>query len=222
MAEVKLFEELKGDYDNTKEHAEKFIQTLAFANEESKKLLAEKQIKLKPSEWIVLSIDPEILKKAIVRAEEFGFIDAYIQNPAFLRQDVDAVIKRMGELEHLGIPYKSEKGKYQSYLFSKRGFDYVVTKATGKTEVAPTEEPVSQIDDIELKEAADRVMELFALTDDKESIYERVATVSKEGLSVKETLMEVFKSYGDNLDYLSSSIDEILNLNEEEKRGRVA
>lgn len=218
MAEIKLFEELRGDYDNNKEQPEKFIQTLAFANEDNKKLLAEKNIKLKPSEWIVLSIEPEILSKTIVRADEFGFLDAYIQNPGFLKQDVDAVIKRMAELEHLGIPYKSEKGKYQSYLFSQRGFNYVIAKATGERNNSSVTEVTDEINDIELKEAADRVMELFALTDDANEIYARVAEVAKEGLSVKETLMEVFKKYGDNLEYLSSSIDEILSFAEEARR----
>lgn len=221
MAEIKLFEELKGEFNAEKEHPEKFIQTLAFANEGNKKLLDEKNIKLKPSDWIVLSIEPEMLEKTIVRAEEFGFLDAYVQNPSFLKQDVDAVIKRMGELEHLGIPYKNEKGKYQSFLFSARGFNYVVTKATGKTEDANVEE-VAEINDIELKEAADRIMETFALTGEKEAIYKRILEVEKEGLSIKEALMEVFKTYSDNLDYLSSNIDEILEASSELAKGRVA
>jgi len=221
MAELKLFEELKGEFNAEKEHPEKFIQTLAFANEGNKKLLDEKNIKLKPSDWIVLSIDKEVLEKTIVRAEEFGFLDAYVQNPAFLKQDVDAVIKRMGELEHLGIPYKNEKCKYQSFLFSQRGFNYVVEKATGKKDevVASTD---TEINDIELKEAADRIMETFALTSEREAVYKRILEVEKEGLSVKEALMEVFKTYSDNLDYLSTNIDEILEANEELAKGRVA
>ena len=220
---MKSFEEVKSIYDEEKkgfdvekEKPEKFLISLELAEPENRVLLSENGINLKPSEWIVLTIDPEILKKTVLRAKELGFLEAYQQTPSFLKQDVDAVIKRMAHLEHLGVPYKSEKGKYQSFLFSKRGYEYVLSQTSGM------KKEVQGISDIELKELSDRVMETFAMEDKKNKIYEKLALAEKEGLSIKETLMKVFGSYSDNLDYLSENIDEILANNKEVEKGRVA
>ena len=75
--------------------------------------------------------------------------------------------------------------------------------------------------DVELKEYADRVIETFAMEDKKNEIYNKLSEIEKQGLGIKETLMEVFKVYSDNIDYLSANIDEILNSYKEGK-GRVA
>ena len=211
-----IYDEEKKGFDVEKEKPEKFLISLELAEPENRVLLSENGINLKPSEWIVLTIDPEILKKTVLRAKELGFLEAYQQTPSFLKQDVDAVIKRMAHLEHLGVPYKSEKGKYQSFLFSKRGYEYVLSQTSG------VNKEVQGISDIELKELSDRVMETFAMEDKKNEIYEKLALAEKEGLSIKETLMKVFGSYSDNLDYLSENIDEILANNKEVEKGRVA
>lgn len=212
-----IYEELKKEVDLEKEHPEKFLVSLSLANPENIVLLKEYDIVLKqPSDWIVLTKDHEVLKKTILRAKELGFIEAYQQTPAFLKQDVDAVIKRMAHLEHLGVPYKSEKGKYQSFLFSQRGYEYVTSKAESMNNDNP------QVNDIELKEFADRVMETFAMESKKNEIYENLSKVEKEGLSIKESLMKVFGSYSDNLEYLSDNIDEILASYKEVEKGRVA
>jgi hypothetical protein len=215
--EVKnIYEEEKNGFDLEKEHPEKFLISLELANDENRALLKEYGINLKPSDWIVLTIEPEILKKAILRAKDLGFLEAYIQTPSFLKQDVDKVIKRIGELEHLGIPYKSEKGKYQSYLFSERGYDYVLQSSGKALDTTPS------VMDVELKELADRVMETFAMEDKKNEVYEKLAKIEKEGHGIKDALMEAFKTYSDNLEYLASSIDEILEANKEVEKGRVA
>jgi hypothetical protein len=211
-----VYEEEKSGFDVEKEHPEKFIVSLELANLENRNLLKEYNINLKPSDWIVLSIEPEILEKTILRARDLGFLEAYQQTPSFLKQDVDAVIKRIAELDHLGVPYKSEKGKYQSFLFSKRGFDYVLSQVNGEKK----EDLV--IENLELKELADRVMETFAMEDKKDEIYNKVALAEKEGLGLKDTLMAVFKEYSDNLEYLSDNIDEILASYNELAKGRVA
>lgn len=211
-----VYEEEKSGFDVEKEHPEKFIVSLELANLENRNLLKEYNINLKPSDWIVLSIEPEILEKTILRARDLGFLEAYQQTPAFLKQDVDAVIKRIAELDHLGVPYKSEKGKYQSFLFSKRGFDYVLSQVNGEKK----EDLV--IENLELKELADRVMETFAMEDKKDEIYNKVALAEKESLGLKDTLMAVFKGYSDNLEYLSDNIDEILASYNELAKGRVA
>lgn len=220
---MKSFEKIKSIYerlingvDINKEHPEKFIFSLELANVENIDMLEEYGINLKPSDWIVLSIEPETLKKAVLRAKDLGFLEAYTQTPSFLKQDVDKVIKRIGEVEHLGIPYKSEKGKYQSFLFSERGYNYVLQNSGASHDKTPS------IIDVKLKELADRVMETFAMEDKKNEIYESLAKFEKQGLGIRESLIEAFKAYSDNLDYLASSIDEILEANKEEVKGRVA
>lgn len=220
---MKSFEKIKSIYerlingvDINKEHPEKFIFSLELANVENIDMLEEYGINLKPSDWIVLSIEPETLKKAVLRAKDLGFLEAYTQTPSFLKQDVDKVIKRIGEVEHLGIPYKSEKGKYQSFLFSERGYNYVLQNSGASHDKTPS------VIDVKLKELADRVMETFAMEDKKNEIYESLAKLEKQGLGIRESLIEAFKAYSDNLDYLISSIDEILEANKEEVKGRVA
>ena len=220
---MKSFEKIKSIYerlingvDINKEHPEKFIFSLELANVENIDMLEEYGINLKPSDWIVLSIEPETLKKAVLRAKDLGFLEAYTQTPSFLKQDVDKVIKRIGEVEHLGIPYKSEKGKYQSFLFSERGYNYVLQNSEASHDKTPS------VIDVKLKELADRVMETFAMEDKRNEIYESLAKLEKQGLGIRESLIEAFKAYSDNLDYLASSIDEILEANKEEVKGRVA
>ena len=212
-----IYEEAKSEIDQTKEHPEKFLVSLSLANPENIALLKEYDIELKqPSDWIVLTKDHEVLKKTILRAKELGFLEAYQQTPAFLKQDVDAVIKRMAHLEHLGVPYKNEKGKYQSFLFSQRGYEYVTSKAESMNN------DNLQINDIELKEFADRVIETFAMESKKNEIYENLSKVEKEDLGITETLMKVFSSFSVNQDYLSDNIDEILASYKETEKGRVA
>lgn len=219
---MKSFIDLKEEYqaytagvDVKKENPEKFLVSYLLAEPENKELLASFGINLKPSEWIVLTIEPEVLKKTVLRAKELGFLDAYQQNPAFLKQDVDIILKRMSELEHLNIPYKNEKGKYLSFLFSNRGYNYVLKENTKDVD-SPT------VKNVELIELANRVMETFAIESEKMAIYESLAKVEAKGLSLKDTLLEVFGRYSDNLEYLNTCIDEILLNSQEEVKGRVA
>ena len=105
-----VYEEEKSGFDVEKEHPEKFIVSLELANLENRNLLKEYNINLKPSDWIVLSIEPEILEKTILRARDLGFLEAYQQTPSFLKQDVDAVIKRI--LTALGYEVTLNDGVY--------------------------------------------------------------------------------------------------------------
>ena len=198
-----LYKSLKENEETKRPiQSEPWVTSLLFARDENKALLDEYNIKLTPDTWIVLC------------AKDLGFLEAYIQNPSYLKYDVDAVIKRISEFEHLNIPYKNEKGKYQTYLFSKRAYDYVMSSINKKNDT-------KSIMDVELKEYADRVIETFAMEDKKNEIYNKLSEIEKQGLGIKETLMEVFKTYSDNIDYLSVNIDEILNSYKEGK-GRVA
>lgn len=219
---MKSFENIKDTYieeikdiDVNKEHPEKFLVSLLVAKDENRALLKEYDIKLKPSDWMVLSIDSEVLRKTILRAKDLLFLDAYQSNPAYLKSDVDKVIKRMGELDSLGIPYKNENGKYLPYLFSERAFQYV------KGSVNKSNEELT-IKDIELKELADRIMETYAFLDKKEEVYKTLAKCEESGLGLKDSLVEAFKPFSDNIDALNNIVDDIISLNKQEVRGRVA
>lgn len=219
---MKSFVDLKEEYRTytdgvniTRENPEKFLVSYLLAEPENKELLASYGIDLKPSEWIVLTIEPEVLKKNVLRAKELGFLDAYVQSPAFLKQNVDVILKRMSELEHLNIPYKNEKGKYLSFVFSNRGYNYVINE-NKKNMASPT------INNVELIELANRVMETFAIESEKNAIYESLAKADAKGLSIKDTLLEVFRHYTNNSEYLNKCIDEIILNSQEEIKGRVA
>ncbi len=200
---------------------EKHLGALIAADKTNLGTLKEYGIELLPSEWLVLSIEPEILTKTLLRGKDLGFLDAYIQNPTYLKQDVDAVIKRIGKLDSLGIEYKNAKGKYSSFLFSERGYNYVLSQNQNQ-KVEKSNNQTPSINDIELKEFADRVMETFDLMSESSNIYLKLSNIEKEGLGIKETLLETFKSYSDNMEYLSSCIDEIIAEYRENEMGRVA
>ena len=114
--------------DLTREKPEKFIMSLVLGYK-NVGLLEKYGINLtKAKEWIVCTYDKTTLEKNILRAEEFGFIEGYKQNPLFLKSPVDDVIKRMGKLESLNVPYKNDKGKYQSYLFNECNYQKVLSQ----------------------------------------------------------------------------------------------
>lgn len=73
-----IYEEAKSEIDQTKEHPEKFIVSLGLAYPENIEFLKnpEYAIKLSASDWIVLAIEPEILKKTVLRAKDLGFLEA--------------------------------------------------------------------------------------------------------------------------------------------------
>lgn len=206
-----LYQELIKGLDIAKEHPEKFIASLMFAKKENKDLLDEYEIKLKPCDWMVLAMDSEILKKTILRAKDLLFLDAYIQNPSFLKADVEGVIKRISEFDSLGIPYKNENGKYMSYLFSARASLYVKNNMGKKKQ--------NEVNDVELRELADRIMETYAFLDKKDEVYKTLMVCENNGKSIKESLMEAFSKYSDNLDALSNIIDDVISLSKE-SRGR--
>lgn len=212
MAMVELYEELKGNNPKGIE-PEKFIASLSLGEDENAAILKEYDIYLTPAQWIALTIEPEVLEKTLLRAKDLGFLDAYKQNPAYLKQDVDAVLKRMGELDHLGIPYKNEKGKYLSYLFSKRAFEYVISKHAQDSNLV--------INNIELQDFADRIMEIFGLTNEADNIYKMVALAESEGLGIKESLVKGFEKYTDSdIEFLKEQIDEVIKSESEGiKRG---
>lgn len=214
---VALYNKLIQGLDLNKEHPEKFIGTLLVADEANYKFLNEQAIRIKPNAWSVLSLPNMELQKRVLRAKELGFIDAYMQSAAFLKQDVDTVIKRMGQLEHLGIPYKNEKGKYLAYLFSERGYNYIVNEKTKGDIKSGGDTP--RIENIELKELADRVMETLVITNSAD-VYQEIAELEKKSLKPKEILMEVFKKYDKDLNHLSEVIDDIISFNNNLAKGR--
>ena len=174
----------------------------------------------KPSQTIVLTIEPKELERQLKLAEEMGFIGAYKQNPRFITQPVEMVIKRMAKCDSIGVTYKNEDDVYASFIFSQRAFDYVVKE----NDVEKKEEVVdnTEINIDEVKENALRLLESFAMTEEKDSIYAKLDAIKDTGLSEKEMLVEAFKDFGGNEELLINQIDEVLASTDNMKRGRAA
>ena len=138
MEKVVGFNDIKGLYDKLvknlnleKDHPEKFVSSLLYAYEENLSILEREDINIKlvkPSQWIVLTIEPELLEKTVLRARDLGFLKAYQQNPSFIRADVDTIIKRMAECDAYGIQYVKDD-KYQKWLFGNRPYNYAINMA---------------------------------------------------------------------------------------------
>ena len=131
-----LYDELVTNLDLNREHPEKFVATLLYAYPSNKGLLETFNIKLKrASQWSVLTIDPETLEKTLLRARDFGFLEAYQQNPSFIKRDIDKTLKIMGEAGAMGLlDQVNETKKWPGYLFSNRGFNYVKNSLTKESD----------------------------------------------------------------------------------------
>ena len=231
MADIVKFEDIKGlyselvkDIDLNKTRPEKFISSLLFAYPENVELLKREDINIKltkPSQWNILAIEPQELEKRLLRGRDLGFLTAYQQNPAFVKVNVDTIIKRMSECDAYSIKYINENGKYASWLFSNRAYAYVTGSVVKKEE--PSVDATPSVDYEVAKEYATRVMESFNLQSEAEYIYKHLEKLMNTDLSLKNILMEAFREYAvDNEAFLSDTIDEIISLDKEEKRGRVA
>ena len=205
--------------DRDKEQTYKSFASYTIANPESLDVLESHDIYLKkPSQTIVLSIEPKDLERQIKLAEEMGFVAAYKQNPRFLTQPVEMVIKRMAKADAVGVTYKNEDGVYASFIFSQRAFDHIISQINiKKNELNEEINVVSNLD-----EHVMRLIEEFSLQNEKDNIFARLNDVSKSDLSEKEVLMEIFKKYVNNDELLASKIDIILELNKDLERGRIA
>lgn len=219
---VDLKDKLVGNYkEKDVGNIYKFAVSYAESNQESLDVLSNHGVNLfKPSQTIVLTIEPKELERQLKLAEEMGFIGAYQQNPRFITQPVEMVIKRMAKCDSIGVTYKNEEGIYASFIFSQRAFDYIVNEndVEKKDEVVDTNE----INMDEVKENALRLLESFAMTDEKDNIFAKLDSIKDTGLSEKEMLVEVFKGFGGNEEFLINQIDEVLASANEMKRGRAA
>lgn len=211
--------------EQDKEQVWKYTVSYQTANADSLSVLQSHGVEIKkPSQVIVLAYPADELDRKLKLAEEMGFVNAYKQNPRHLSQPVESVIKRMSKAEAEGIPLTNEKGTYSTILFSERAFDYV-TKQNSKND-SPSIPPInSQVDSqlmAETKENALRVLEAFAMTDEKDQVYARLDAIGDKGLSQKEMLVEAFKVFGGDEKLLVSTIDDVLAASEEMKRGMAA
>lgn len=218
--------------EQDKGQAEKFGVSYSIADEDNLKTLEKYGVKIKkPSQVIVLAYtkDERDFDRDLKLAEEMGFIDAYRQNPRHLSQPVEEVIKRMSKAEALGMEYKDEKGRYAQFLFGERISTYAFNKRENElAKESPSDAPInsdSQVDSAEMAEIKDdalRVLEAFAMTDEKDQIFARLDAIGDKGLSEKEMLVEAFKIFGGDEKLLISTIDDVLAASEEVKRGRAA
>ncbi len=217
MTREEFLKTLKSNFSE-KERIEDFLVSATDFDEKNIKLLEDNDIHIsKASQLIVLQMDNEELERNIKRAEELGFIDAYKQNPRNAVRDANVVARRIAESEAHNIPWKNEEGKISQHLFGNRLYNYVL----GQTNEEKVTEDVIK-DNTEVLELAYRLLEEFALDDKKEEVKLKLDEIKDKGLSTKEMLMEVMKSYGGNLEFLSSKIDELLEYEKGLRMGRVA
>lgn len=217
MTREEFLKTLKSNFSE-KERIEDFLVSATDFDEKNIKLLEDNDIHIsKASQLIVLQMDNEELERNIKRAEELGFIDAYKQNPRNAVRDANVVARRIAESEAHNIPWKNEEGKISQHLFGNRLYNYVL----GQTNEEKVTEDVIK-DNTEVLELAYRLLEEFALDDKKEEVKVKLDEIKDKGLSTKEMLMEVMKSYGGNLEFLSSKIDELLEYEKGLRMGRVA
>lgn len=217
MTREEFLKTLKSNFSE-KERIEDFLVSATDFDEKNIKLLEDNDIHIsKASQLIVLQMDNEELERNIKRAEELGFIDAYKQNPRNAVRDANVVARRIAESEAHNIPWKNEEGKISQHLFGNRLYNYVL----GQTNEEKVNEDVTK-DNTEVLELAYRLLEEFALDDKKEEVKVKLDEIKDKGLSTKEMLMEVMKSYGGNLEFLSSKIDELLEYEKGLRMGRVA
>ena len=216
MTREEFLKTLKSNFSE-KERIEDFLVSATDFDEKNIKLLEDNDIHIsKASQLIVLQMDNEELERNIKRAEELGFIDAYKQNPRNAVRDANVVARRIAESEAHNVPWKNEEGKISQHLFGNRLYNYVL----GQTSEEVTEDVTK--DNTEVLELAYRLLEEFALDDKKEEVKVKLDEIKDKGLSTKEMLMEVMKSYGGNLEFLSSKIDELLEYEKGLRMGRVA
>ena len=203
------------------EQIEKYIASYSMANPKSLEVLENHNIKIKkPSQAIVLTIDPTELERELKLAEEMGFIAAYQQNPRHITQPIEMVIKRMSKADAVGVTYKNEKGIYASFIFSNRAFNYIMSQ--NNISMEDTISPELETNLSLIKEDALHVLEAFDMSDKASEIYSRIDTLANSGLGEKEMLFEALKILGGDKGLLLSKIDEVLLQNEEMKRGRAA
>ena len=217
MTREEFLKTLKSNFSE-KERIEDFLVSATDFDENNIKLLEDNDIHIsKASQLIVLQMDNEELKRNIKRAEELGFIDAYKQNPRNAVRDANVVARRIAESEAHNIPWKNEEGKISQHLFGNRLYNYVL----GQTSEEEVTEDITK-DNTEVLNLAYRLLEEFALDDKKDEVKVKLDEIKDKGLSTKEMLMEVMKSYGGNLEFLSSKIDELLEYEKGLRMGRVA
>ncbi len=219
--------------DRDKDTIYKFLPTIKIAYEayadKSLEVLNKYGINLKKSsQLIVLTMDPKALTQTLELASKMGFIEAYKENPKRLTRLVTNVIKRISKCDAAHIPYKKQDGSYEDFLFSEIAFNKKLSNISPDklemvepTPSSNTEE--SKIDLNQVKDYALRILEQFALTDQKDAIYKRLDEIKNKGLGTKEMLVEAFRVYaGGNLELLSDTIDEVLEQDEKKPLGRVA
>lgn len=213
--------------DRDKLQTEKFMVSLALGDSECLKILNSYGVVLtKSSQFIVLTQDAKTLTQELELAKKMDFLDAYKTDPKRLCQAVTNVIKRMAKCDAMGVSYKKEDGRFENFIFSERMFNARLTEVGIKNQeiVAPAPDiDFNQSEDIDkIKEYALRVLEQFAMPEQKEAVYKRIDEIKGSNLGTKEMLMEAFKVCGGNTEILSSTIDELLEQEENMSLGRAA
>lgn len=222
---IELYNKVAANFkDRDKEQRDKFIYSWSLADPESLEVLNQYDVVLtRSSQGVVLTQEAMRLKQALELAEKMDFIGAYRDDPKRLTQPVTSIIKRMAKCDAMGAPYKNENGKFENFIFSSRGFNKKMIEL-GMNESSLEEEvehDASLDNDLSMvEECALRVLEQFAIVEQKDAIFARIHEIGGSGLSTKEILMEAFKICAGNTELLSDAIDEVLESMEVQSVGR--
>jgi hypothetical protein len=224
MTLAEKYSRVKDDFDITKESPEKHLEALNLAYDENFDTKDEYGLKMRPKDWVALTIEPAEFKKTLAQGKALGFGEAYEQNPSFMKQNVEKVIKRISALDANHIPYINAKGKYQSTLFSERAFNYVLSQQSQESKplLEESNNDLFSSNHHSITDYAERLIETFNLTPNAQAIYEKLASIQTTGKAPRDVLLEIFKEYADDEEYLETCIDEIINFDKENKRGLVA
>ena len=217
--ELKLVKELKEKL-GPNERIEDFLPAIIGADEKVDTLIKENNMfPTKASHMIEYQMDSDEFAKNIDRAKMGDYYDALKANPRYVVRDGNETLKKVNETIAANIPLKDENGKYNPQIFSNRLHLYVLEQS-GNLEKSSGE--TQTIDIGEVLQLAYRLLEELSLDDKKEEVASKLDAIKDKGLSTKEMLMEVTKGYADNLEFLSSKIDELLEYEKSLGMGRVA
>ncbi len=212
-----------------KDQVYKFAASLELGSKETYDILTKYDVyPILPSHFRAYTVDPRSAQQTLELASKMEFIANIKQNPNLVSCSISEVIKRMGQCDAVGIPYRDEAtGLCADYIFSAREFKKQVgPMLENKEALAPVDNTVSFTDYAvtdndekkkAIKDYANKLLEIFTLTstEDKEAIMMAIDKMDVSELSEKEVLMSTFAETFKvgNMELLSSEIDNVLDAN---------
>lgn len=205
----------------------KFAASLALGEVETYDVLSTYDVyPVLPSQLRAYTVDARSAKQALELASKMGFIENIKHNPNLVSVSVSEVIKRMGQCDAVGIPYRDEEtGLCADFIFDARKFKTEISPLISEGIKAPeVSSPITinnlDVDNLdkkaEIKKHANELLEVFTLTsdEDRNAIMAAIDKMDVNALSEKEILLATFTetfAVG-NMELLSSEIDRVLDM----------